>query len=177
MEIIDKKDYKKINKTRRSRGYSFEYDLVKAFNVTDGWAARRLGGSSTGLPDVVATNKEKSILYAIECKSGLSNILSVPADQVQRCRDITDKFLTAYEKRYVVFAFKFPKVVIKENEIKYTARKLQYRFIICTHFRLPPNFRVLAYNITKDTLVYSYDVYIDTLDYIPQSIPEFVNFL
>jgi hypothetical protein len=37
-------DYKKVNKTRRSRGYNFEYDIVQAFNNhhTKDWYARRL---------------------------------------------------------------------------------------------------------------------------------------
>ena len=32
--------------------------------------ARRLGGSSTGLPDIVAVNNKASILLSIEAKSG-----------------------------------------------------------------------------------------------------------
>jgi Holliday junction resolvase len=54
-------------------------------------------GSSTGLPDVVATNKPKSVLYSIECKSGESDILYISRDQIESCQDITDKILTAYE--------------------------------------------------------------------------------
>ncbi len=39
---------------RRSRGYAFEHGLVERFNGLGDWRARRLGGSSTGLPDIVA---------------------------------------------------------------------------------------------------------------------------
>lgn len=161
-------DHKKLNRTRRSRGYSWEKKLVDTFNTNNGWAARRLGGASSYLPDVIATNKEKSILYSIECKSGESNILYIPWDQVIRCKDITDNFLTAYNNRYVVFAFKF----------KGTAkRKLQYRFVICTGFHLPPDFKGVAYNISKDSFIYPSGSEIEVIDNKITSISEFVNFL
>lgn len=169
-------DYKKINKTRRSRGYSFEYSLVKAFNDKDGWTARRLGGSSTGLPDVVATNKDKSILLAIECKSGESDILPIPRDQIDRCIDITDNFLTAYENRYIVFAFKF----------KGTAkRKLQYRFMfISSPFTPPKHLKGVSFNIRTGILntfefYEDYPICLPVFGQIngPKSIAEFVNFL
>ena len=47
--------------------------------------ARRLGGSSTGLPDIVAVNNTESILLSIEAKSGTSNSIYVPDDQIGRC--------------------------------------------------------------------------------------------
>lgn len=145
----EKPDYKKVNKTRRQRGYSFEKSIVNNFNNMDGWDARRLGGSSTGLPDVVATNNDKSILYSIECKSGEGNILTIPRDQIERCFEITDKFLKVYKNRYVSFAFKF-----KGNK----KRKLQYRII--------PNVIIVAmlkyithvtYNIVKDVLIFHFE--------------------
>jgi Holliday junction resolvase len=168
-------DFKKVNRLRRSRGYSFEYNLVNAFNTADGWAARRLGGSSSGLPDVVVTNKNKSILYSIECKSGESDILVIPRDQIDRCVDIVDNFLTAYENRYVVFAFKFKGT---------KKRKLQYRFLFMNSWGgLPKHLKGLSYNIRTDEIRCStfYDDYPICLPIFghlgPRSIPEFVNFL
>lgn len=144
----DIKDYKKVNKTRRRRGYNFEYRIVNAFNdhKSKDWHARRLGGSSTGLPDIVVTNNEKSILYAIECKSGESNILYIPRDQIDRCKDITDKLLKTYKTRHIVFAFKF-----KSNKKK-GSRKLQYRFVIYDALRYSPNLTFIAYNIKEDLI-------------------------
>jgi Holliday junction resolvase len=159
-------DFKKVNRLRRSRGYSFEYNLVNAFNTADGWAARRLGGSSSGLPDLVVTNKDRSILYSIECKSGEANILTIPADQILRCLDITNNFLTAYKNRYIVFAFKF----------KGTAkRKLQYRFVIVKNTITINSVGGFAfYNLAKDDFVMpSNEADTKTL----YSINEFVNFL
>ena len=66
---------------RRSRGYNFEYRLVKQLNSKK-WIARRLGGSSTGLPDIVAVNNSESILLSIEAKTATSNSIYVPQDQI-----------------------------------------------------------------------------------------------
>jgi len=100
-------DHIKVNKKRRNRGYAFEYDQIQKL-IGLHWDARRLGGSSTGLPDVVATHHEKNanILYSCEFKSGFTNNLYVPYDQVIRTIRIAEMF-RAYEKRYVVLAFKF----------------------------------------------------------------------
>ena len=112
-KVVNRPDYKKRNRTSRRRGYDFEYDLVKQFQALEHWNARRLGGSSTGLPDVVATRNptetEFSTMMAIECKEGRDTYtLEVPADQIRRCMD-TCNLLGAYHKQYVVFAFKFMK--------------------------------------------------------------------
>ena len=164
------KDYKKINKTRRSRGYSFEYSLVNAFNNKDGWTARRLGGSSTGLPDIVTTENSKSILYAIECKSGESNILYIPWDQIDRCKWITDNFLSIYDHRLIVFAFKFKGT---------TKRKLQYRIIPFRSVDVLPA-KGVAYNLSKELLL----IHLVNGGVLHAqgfrkltSIPEFVNFM
>jgi Holliday junction resolvase len=97
----------KINKKRRNRGYNWENDYVIKLQEL-GWEARRLGGSSSGNPDVVATYHEKdaNILYSCEFKSGFSNNLYVPYDQVIRCIKMANVF-KAYDKRYIVLAFKF----------------------------------------------------------------------
>lgn len=91
---------------RRNRGYSWEHHLVERFTRLPDWHCRRLGGSSTGLPDLVAVNNSDSILLAIECKSGYGKYLYVPRDQVERCIAVT-KMFSLYSFRDVVFAFKF----------------------------------------------------------------------
>jgi Holliday junction resolvase len=87
--------------------------------------ARRLGGSSTGLPDIVAVNNEKSILLTIEAKSGTSDILYVPQDQIERCIVVREMF-GAYSERHIVFAFKFmsKKRFRRKNKTVYEQRKL-----------------------------------------------------
>jgi Holliday junction resolvase len=95
-----------MGNTSRSRGYNFEYTLVKRFNSLESWYARRLGGASTGFPDIVAVNNNERILLTLEAKTGTSDNLYVPPDQIERCAKILDVF-GLYEKRYAVLAFKF----------------------------------------------------------------------
>lgn len=91
----------------QSRGYSFEYKIVKEFNK-DGWQCRRLGGSSSGLPDEIITNNEKSLIIAVEAKSSVYDHSYVDKEQINRCVDILDMF-GVYSTRMVVLAFKFSK--------------------------------------------------------------------
>lgn len=88
---------------RRSRGYGFEAWLVKKFNELPNWSARRLGGASTGLPDVVAVNNSESILLAIEAKSLRGKSVDIPVDEIERCHIICEMF-KLYENRLVVVA-------------------------------------------------------------------------
>ena len=90
---------------RRSRGYSYEHGLVEKLNK-HGFIARRLGGSSTGLADIVAVDNRNGVLLTIEAKAGTSDILYVPQDQIERSMMIRDMF-AVYPTRHVVFAFKF----------------------------------------------------------------------
>ncbi|MEO9295909.1 MAG: resolvase [Nitrososphaera sp.] len=112
---------------RRSRGYSYEHTLVQRFNdaAGGGWHARRLGGSSTGLPDIVVVNNAKGIMLTIEAKSGTSDILYVPQDQIERCIMVREMF-SIYPERHVVFAFKFmsKKRFRRMNKTVYEQRKL-----------------------------------------------------
>jgi Holliday junction resolvase len=114
-----------LGNIRRSRGYAYEHGLVERFNALKGWHARRLGGSSTGLPDIVAVNNEQGILLTIEAKSGTSDILYVPQDQIERCMIITNMF-AIYPNRHIVFAFKFmsKKRFRRKNATVYEQRKL-----------------------------------------------------
>jgi len=89
------------------------------------WHARRLGGSSTGLPDIVAVNNTDGILLTIEAKSGTSDILYVPQDQVERCLDVRNMF-GIYPTRHIILAFKFmsKKRFRRKNQTVYESRKL-----------------------------------------------------
>lgn len=109
---------------RRSRGYSYEHTLVQRLN-NGSWVARRLGGSSTGLPDIVAVNNEEAVLLSIEAKSGTGDILYVRPDQLQRCLLIRDMF-GYYKTKHVILAFKFmrKKRLTRKNLVIYEKRKL-----------------------------------------------------
>jgi Holliday junction resolvase len=113
-----------LGNIRRSRGYSYEHTLVQRMN-NGVWHARRLGGSSTGLPDIVAVNNTGGILLTIEAKSGTSDILYVPQDQIERCLMIRNMF-GIYPERHIILAFKFmsKKRFRRKNETVYENRKL-----------------------------------------------------
>lgn len=107
----------RVSGLRRGRGYSFEHSIVQRINNAENWHARRLGGTSVSLPDVMATHVglkapnnplhvPSTVLLSIEAKSGAGTELFVPQKQVQRCFDALEIF-TAYQSRYVVMAFKF----------------------------------------------------------------------
>ncbi len=109
---------------RRSRGYSYEYSIVNRLNSRN-WIAKRLGGSSVGLPDIIAVNNNKAILLVIEAKSGTGESLYVPSDQIERCFSIV-KMFNYYNYKYVILAFKFlrKKRIKINNELSYEKRKL-----------------------------------------------------
>ena len=116
--------YAKLNRIRRNRGYSFEHVLVQKLN-TNAWNARRLGGSSANLPDIIAVNNKESIFLSIEAKSGTADSLYVPSDQIQRCFQIRDMF-QVYKTAHVILAFKFmqKKRIREEGKTIYIHRKL-----------------------------------------------------
>jgi Holliday junction resolvase len=94
--------------------------------LNDGsWIARRLGGSSTGLPDIVAVNNKKAILLSIEAKSGTGDALYVQPDQLQRCLLIRDMF-GYYKTKHVILAFKFmrKKRFTRKKRVVYEKRRL-----------------------------------------------------
>jgi Holliday junction resolvase len=105
-KVRSKKDNKKIARTRRSRGYHWEDTLVKRFNALEDWKAFRLGSPSVGLPDILAVSTKSSTIFTIEAKSGTTNSLVVPYDQILRCLKWTETF-ELYDTRKVIFAFKF----------------------------------------------------------------------
>ena len=109
---------------RRSRGYSFEHTLVQRLN-NGVWNARRLGGSSTGLPDIIAVNNIEAILLSIEAKSGTGDTLYVPLDQIKRSLLIRNMF-SFYTTRHFILAFKFmrKKRYKRKGQVVYEHRKL-----------------------------------------------------
>lgn len=96
----------KSARTRRQRGYRWEDVLVKRLNSCDGWRAFRLGSPSIGLPDVIAANTNHDMMLAIEAKSGTSDNIPVPRDQIERCLKWLDAF-GKYSNRHAVVALKF----------------------------------------------------------------------
>ena len=102
---------------RQARGYAFEKSIVNSFNQS-GWTARRLGGSTSDLPDIVATNSGKQMLFSMECKSTIGDACYVPTDQLLRCYDILRMF-NVYPWRYIVLAFKFAKPKTKGKKLQY----------------------------------------------------------
>src|SRR4030095_3643550 len=126
--------YTRLNRIRRNRGYSFEHVLVQKLNGNV-WNARRLGGSSANLPDIIAVNNKESIFLSIEAKSGTSDNLYVPSDQIQRCFQIRDMF-QVYKTAHVILAFKFmqKKRIREEGRTVYTRRKLQEYYKIADKY-------------------------------------------
>jgi len=113
-----------VGNIRRSRGYNYEYSIVNRLNNRH-WIAKRLGGSSVGLPDIIAVNNNKAILLAIEAKSGTGDSLYVPSDQIERCFLIV-KMFRYYKYKHVILAFKFlrKKRIKINNKSSYEKRKL-----------------------------------------------------
>ena len=107
-------DWVKVSKTRRQRGYAFEDKVRGFFNRIDGeqyFHCRRLGGSSTGLPDLVITYNHpmaEEVIIAMECKSVKDRwVAEIPADQIYRCIDTLKVLEGGYRRKYVGFGFKF----------------------------------------------------------------------
>jgi Holliday junction resolvase len=73
----------------------------------------------------VAVNNEAGILLTIEAKSGTSDILYVPQDQIERCLVVRNMF-GIYPQRHIILAFKFmnKKRFRRKNETVYESRKL-----------------------------------------------------
>ena len=119
---------------RRSRGYSFEHTLVQRLN-NGVWNARRLGGSSTGLPDIIAVNNIEATLLSIEAKSGTGDTLYVSQDQIKRSLLIRNMF-SFYTTRHFILAFKFmrKKRFKRKGQVVYEHRKLIEHYKIADIF-------------------------------------------
>ena len=101
-------DYFARNKKSRNRGYRFEHWLVqKIESYATKWHARRLGGTSTNMPDVLAVNNQQSKMFALEAKSAMDvKRIYIPLDEIQRCVDMLTMF-ALYKDRRVILSFKF----------------------------------------------------------------------
>jgi Holliday junction resolvase len=132
-----------LSNIRRSRGYSYEHTLVQRLN-NGSWVARRLGGSSTGLPDIVAVNNKEATLLSIEAKSGTGDALYVRPDQLQRCLLIRDMF-GYYKKKHVILAFKFmrKKRFTRRKQVVYEKRRLVEYYIIADKLHKLDSFPVV----------------------------------
>ncbi len=73
----------------------------------------------------MAVNNDSGILLTIEAKSGTSDILYVPLDQIERCIIVRNMF-GIYPQRHIILAFKFmgKKRFRRKNEIVYESRRL-----------------------------------------------------
>ena len=120
-------DYKRVNKTRRNRGYAFEKYMVKHLNKQGNYKAVRLGSPSTGLPDVLAVGGQNII--TMECKSTMNRKrLYIPKDQIIRCYNFADLFERRYY-RIVLLAFKFGRTIF----IKHHDDRDNIEDITCTY--------------------------------------------
>jgi len=124
-----KKNNEKINQIRRQRGYAFENAIVQKLNGFSNWSAKRLGSPSTALPDVMGINDMYKTVIAIEAKSTVSNLVYVPQDQIERCRDWVNQF-GVYNTKKVILAFKFGQVPGQ--------RKLTYYYKVFPHKTIAP---------------------------------------
>ena len=91
---------------RRQRGYAWEKEIAERFNDALGWKALRLGGTTTTMPDIMAVNPDKSVIVAIEAKSGAGGYLYVPKEQIERCIKYINIF-SNFGHQDAVLAFKF----------------------------------------------------------------------
>lgn len=124
-----------VHTRRQARGYVFETQLVKEFNKGN-WKARRLGGSSSGLPDVGIVNNSSSILYSIEAKSTAYNNCEIPVKQIKRCVEFLELF-SAYRTKNVILAFRFASkraLLSANSKVKITREKPIYYFFIVKQF-------------------------------------------
>jgi Holliday junction resolvase len=138
---------------RRSRGYSYEHTLVQRLNNRL-WIARRLGGSSTGLPDIVAVNNKEAILLSIEAKSGTGDALYVQPDQLQRCLLIKDMF-GYYRTKHVILAFKFmrKKRFTRNRQVVYEKRRLEEYYKIADKLNILNNIPTVKCTYGGNTFV------------------------
>lgn len=145
---------------RQKRGYTFETQLVAEFNKGN-WQARRLGGSSSGLPDVGIVNDSQELMYAIEAKSTVYNFCIVPVKQIKRCINYLDMF-KLYKTRHVILAFRFAtnRSQLAENTlVKITRKHPKYYFFIMKEFKKLDEIESFTCN-HKGTIafkIYNYD--------------------
>lgn len=105
-----------MSNLKRQRGYYWETKLVEIFTNL-GFHTIRLGGTTSTMPDVSAHKDDSNLIISIECKSGISNSLIVPKDQLVRCMEWC-KTWGLYKNKIVILAFKFARKDVKGNKRK-----------------------------------------------------------
>lgn len=105
-----------MSNLKRQRGYSWETKMVEMFTGL-GFHTIRLGGTTSTMPDVSAHKDDSSLIISIECKSGISNSLVVPQDQLVRCMEWC-KTWGLYQNKIVILAFKFARKGVNGNSRK-----------------------------------------------------------
>ena len=105
-----------LTNLRRQRGYSWEQKIVEKFTKLK-FSTVRLGGTTTSMPDVSAHKNDSSLIISIECKSGISDSLIVPKEQLERCIEWCGKW-GLYLNKIVILAFKFARKDVKGNPRK-----------------------------------------------------------
>ncbi len=96
----------RASRLRRKRGWDWEDTLVKRLDSCYSYEAYRLGGASAFLPDILAISNRFGKLIVIEAKSGTTDYLMVPREQVERSLRFLNSF-KLYPNRHFVLAFKF----------------------------------------------------------------------
>jgi Holliday junction resolvase len=157
-----------LGNIRRSRGYNYEHNLVQRLN-NGTWIARRLGGSSTGLPDIVAVNNKEAILLSIEAKSGTGDVLYVQPDQLQRCLLIRQMF-EYYKTKHVILAFKFmrKKRFTRKKQTVYEKRRMVEYYKIADKLNVLSSVPVVKCTYSGRTFV------MNNGSFAKRSLPNFV---
>lgn len=88
---------------RKSRGYSWEAEVLKIFKNKN-YNAKRFGGPHQ--IDIQAHKDDRSLIISIECKSTVGNYCLVPREQITRCIDWCNDW-KLYHTKIVILAFKF----------------------------------------------------------------------
>jgi Holliday junction resolvase len=85
-------------------GKRFEYSVTTALEQV-GFTSRRLGGTTSSLPDIAATKDDIHITLELK-KTKSQNIIYVPAEQILRCFQYL-KMYQLYPKKFIILSFNF----------------------------------------------------------------------
>ena len=168
-------DYTARNKKSRQRGYSFENWLVKEVSSYPYWGARRLGGTSTGLPDVMMSyakygpdiptamfKRWYSIIVATECKEGENNTLYVEREQVRRAYAAITALWQSIDAKWILLAFKFLR-----NQTQYKARtQTLTRFVLIPYMDIYEWLKSNADKYKELKILFRYDIVKEELSII-----------
>lgn len=89
---------------RKGSGTNFEYSLTNDL-IRAGYTAKRLGGTTTNMPDIAATKDDIHITFEVK-KTRNKNIIYIPSEQILRCFQFL-KMYNLYPKKYIVLGFNF----------------------------------------------------------------------